>query len=210
MRRHAKIVPTLFWTLSFAAMPVGVVAGPCDKPILRAEGRMSGWGHAPAYKEMVARRLSLRKWEQTAAELHGTSHARWANAKDARSIATSIAITPGSGAGWRAWRPPFPARLGSWATAIRCAGRMVAADMIATDVAAKTRDSEAIRIVHLQMYIASRSTTHPAPTSANTQTGGNSNRCVMPICRQPTRPGNSPRVADWRVGWAGPRECIRR
>jgi len=32
---------------------------------------MSGWGYATAHKEMMARRLSLRKWEQTAAELHG-------------------------------------------------------------------------------------------------------------------------------------------
>ena len=82
MRHHAQIVPTLFWALSFAAVPVGVAAaGPCDKPILRAEGRMSGWGRAPAYKEMVARRLSLRKWEQTAAELHGAGYASWASAK---------------------------------------------------------------------------------------------------------------------------------
>jgi hypothetical protein len=42
---------------------------------------MSGWAYAPAYKEMVARRLSLRKWEQTAAELHGASYARWSHAK---------------------------------------------------------------------------------------------------------------------------------
>jgi hypothetical protein len=68
--------------LSFAAMLASkATAGPCDKPILRAEGRMSGWGYAPAYKEMVARRLSVRKWEQTAAELHGPNYAHWANAK---------------------------------------------------------------------------------------------------------------------------------
>jgi hypothetical protein len=30
---------------------------------------------------MEARRLSLRKWEQTAAELHGANYARWSHAK---------------------------------------------------------------------------------------------------------------------------------
>jgi hypothetical protein len=71
--------------LSFAAVSAtAAIAGPCDKPVLRAEGRMSGWAHAPAYKEMVARRFSLRKWETTAAELHGANYARWVNAKERR------------------------------------------------------------------------------------------------------------------------------
>lgn len=59
-------------------------AGPCDRPILRAEGRMSGWAHASGYKEMTARRLAVRKWEQTAAELHGPAYARWGGAKGRR------------------------------------------------------------------------------------------------------------------------------
>jgi len=42
---------------------------------------MSGWSHAPAYKEMVARRLSIRKWDETAAELHGRGYARWSLAR---------------------------------------------------------------------------------------------------------------------------------
>jgi hypothetical protein len=82
MQRRVPAMPMLFRLLSFAAVSASTAAaGPCDKPILRAEGRMSGWAYAPAYKEMVARRLSLRKWQQTAAELHGASYARWASAK---------------------------------------------------------------------------------------------------------------------------------
>ena len=82
MYLRAGVVAILFCLLSFfGLLPSAAAAGPCDKPILRAEGRMSGWGYAPAYKELVARRLSLRNWEQTAAELHGANYARWANAK---------------------------------------------------------------------------------------------------------------------------------
>lgn len=67
----------LFCVLSFLALPAdAAAAGPCDRPILRAEGRMSGWALAPAYKQMIARRLSLRKWEETSAELHGADYAR--------------------------------------------------------------------------------------------------------------------------------------
>jgi hypothetical protein len=73
---------SLCWLLSLIAWwPSSAVAGPCDKPILRAEGRMSGWTHPPAYKEMVARRLAVRRWEGTAAELHGVRYAGWSNAK---------------------------------------------------------------------------------------------------------------------------------
>jgi hypothetical protein len=80
--RPTRTAPALLLSLSFAAVLASAAnAGPCDKPILRAEGRMSGWAYAPAYKEMVARRLCVRKWEQTATELHGASYARWANAK---------------------------------------------------------------------------------------------------------------------------------
>src|SRR5262245_49172410 len=75
----ASALPCL---LLFVVLPASAAAaGPCDKPILRAEGRMSGWAHAPAYKELVARRLSLRRWERMAAELHGVDYAHWANAK---------------------------------------------------------------------------------------------------------------------------------
>jgi hypothetical protein len=64
--------------------PSSAAAGPCDKPILRAEGRLSGWTHAPAYNEMVARRLAVRRWESTAAEPHGSRYVRWADAKGRR------------------------------------------------------------------------------------------------------------------------------
>jgi hypothetical protein len=82
MRHRAQAIPTLLCSLSFSALSASAaVAGPCDKPVLRAEGRMSGWAYAPAYKEMVARQLSLRKWEQTVAALHGANYARWSHAK---------------------------------------------------------------------------------------------------------------------------------
>ena len=80
----------LCWLLSgVASWPSSAAAGPCDKPILRAEGRMSGWTHAPAYKEMVARRLAVRRWESTATELHGPRYAGWANARG-RNVACEI------------------------------------------------------------------------------------------------------------------------
>jgi hypothetical protein len=82
MRSPVLAGSVLFCVLSFVALPAdAAAAGPCDRPILRAEGRMSGWALAPAYKQMIARRLSLRKWEETAAELHGADYARWADAK---------------------------------------------------------------------------------------------------------------------------------
>jgi hypothetical protein len=82
MHHRTRAVPILLCMLFSAVVSASAAgAGPCDKPVLRAEGRMSGWAYAPAYKEMVARRLSLRKWETTAAELHGANYARWANAK---------------------------------------------------------------------------------------------------------------------------------
>jgi hypothetical protein len=82
MLHRSRLVLLLLALLAPLAWPTReAVAATCDKPILRAEGRMSGWGYAPAYKEMVARRLSLRKWQQTAAELHGRQYARWAKAK---------------------------------------------------------------------------------------------------------------------------------
>jgi hypothetical protein len=111
---HPRSRLVLLLPLSLLAplvLPVGeAAAGPCDKPILRAEGRMSGWGHAPAYKEMVARRHSLRKWEQTAAELHGRAYARWAMAKG-RAIACKFDRD----------HPWLQGRVSCVATAIPCA-----------------------------------------------------------------------------------------
>ena len=53
----ASILPSV---LACVALPTSAAAaGPCDRPLLRAEGRMSGWALAPAYQQMVARRLSL-------------------------------------------------------------------------------------------------------------------------------------------------------
>jgi hypothetical protein len=56
----------------------------CGKPELRAEGRRSDPGSSE-YKEQVARRLSVNKWEQLALELHGRRFANWHLAKE-RSI----------------------------------------------------------------------------------------------------------------------------
>ena len=111
MHHRSRLVLLLLSLLSPLALPARAAgAGPCDKPILRAEGRMSGWGHAPAYKEMVARRLSLRKWEQTAAELHGGEYAQWAMAKG-RTIACE----------YHRDHPWLQGRVSCVATAIPCA-----------------------------------------------------------------------------------------
>jgi hypothetical protein len=53
------------------------------KPELRAEGRRSDPGSSE-YKERVARKLSINKWEQTARELHGVQFANWRSAKERR------------------------------------------------------------------------------------------------------------------------------
>jgi hypothetical protein len=47
----------------------------CDKPGLRAEGRRSNPGPA-FFKERMARRNAVRKWQQTARELHGLASER--------------------------------------------------------------------------------------------------------------------------------------
>lgn len=85
MRHRTPTVPILLVASSLAALPASAaIAGPCDKPILRAEGRMSGWGYPVGLKEMVARRYAVRRWERTAAELYGPQYARWGLAKGRR------------------------------------------------------------------------------------------------------------------------------
>lgn len=61
--------------------PEAVSQAACDKPVLRAEGRMSGLQYAPAHKERDARRLSIAKWQQLVTELHGASYANWARSR---------------------------------------------------------------------------------------------------------------------------------
>ena len=59
------------------ALPMRAVAAPspvCDKPEVRAEGRRSNPGPA-FFKERMARRNAVRKWQQTARELHGLPYA---------------------------------------------------------------------------------------------------------------------------------------
>jgi hypothetical protein len=61
------------------ALPMRAVAAPsavCDKPELRAEGRRSNPGPA-FFKERMARRNAMRKWQQTARELYGLPYATW-------------------------------------------------------------------------------------------------------------------------------------
>jgi hypothetical protein len=70
------------------ALPMSVAAAPspvCDKPELRAEGRRSNPGPA-FFKERMARRNAVRKWQQTARELHGLPYATWRLASE-RNIA---------------------------------------------------------------------------------------------------------------------------
>lgn len=61
------------------ALPMSAAAAPspvCDKPEVRAEGRRSNPGPA-FFKERMARRNAVRKWQQTARELHGLPYATW-------------------------------------------------------------------------------------------------------------------------------------
>jgi hypothetical protein len=61
------------------ALPLHAVAAPnpvCDKPELRAEGRRSNPGPA-FFKERMARRNAVHKWQQTARELYGLPYATW-------------------------------------------------------------------------------------------------------------------------------------
>ena len=70
------------------AVPMSAAAAPspvCDKPELRAEGRRSNPGPA-FFKEPMARRNAVRKWQQTARELHGLPYASWRLASE-RNIA---------------------------------------------------------------------------------------------------------------------------
>jgi hypothetical protein len=70
------------------ALPMSASAAPspvCDKPEVRAEGRRSNPGPA-FFKERMARRNAVRKWQQTARELHGLPYATWRLASE-RNIA---------------------------------------------------------------------------------------------------------------------------
>src|SRR5215470_2729347 len=70
------------------ALPMSAVAAPspvCDKPELRAEGRRSNPGPA-FFRERMARRNAVRKWQQSARELHGLPYATWRLASE-RNIA---------------------------------------------------------------------------------------------------------------------------
>jgi hypothetical protein len=65
--------------LTLIALPMSAAAAPnpvCDKPELRAEGRRSNPGPA-FFKERMARRNAMRKWQQLARELHGMPYATW-------------------------------------------------------------------------------------------------------------------------------------
>jgi hypothetical protein len=84
-RERFMKVPNLVIGLALSTLLVGDVSAAldvtCDKPVLRAEGRRSGPGSA-SYKERMARRYSIRKWEQLASELHGRDFARWRIARE--------------------------------------------------------------------------------------------------------------------------------
>ena len=78
MPRCCSIFPFAF-VLTLIALPMSATAAPsavCDKPELRAEGRRSNPG-PEFFKERMARRNALRKWQQTARELHGLPYATW-------------------------------------------------------------------------------------------------------------------------------------
>ena len=76
--RFCSIFPFPF-VLTLIALPMSATAAPspvCDKPELRAEGRRSNPG-PEFFKERMARRNAVRKWQQTARELHGLPYATW-------------------------------------------------------------------------------------------------------------------------------------
>ena len=78
MQRHCSFLSLAFLLIS-VALPMCAAAAPsivCDKPELRAEGRRSNPGPA-FFKERMARRNAVRKWQQTARELHGLPYATW-------------------------------------------------------------------------------------------------------------------------------------
>ncbi len=86
MTRHLHTIlcsMTLLFGLAAFADAAPAPDGVCDKPVLRAEGRRSDPG-SPAFKERMARRYSIRKWEQLANELYGHDFARWRTAGERR------------------------------------------------------------------------------------------------------------------------------
>jgi hypothetical protein len=74
---------------SGAAAGTGLV---CDKPEMRAEGRLSDPGSA-RYKERIARRNSAKSWERLTNEAHGASYSRWRLARD-RAVACDHYVEP--------------------------------------------------------------------------------------------------------------------
>jgi hypothetical protein len=83
MPRSRAILRFAFMAM-LTALPMSAAAAPspvCDKPELRAEGRRSNPGPA-FFKERMARRNAVRKWQQTARELHGLPYATWRLASD--------------------------------------------------------------------------------------------------------------------------------
>jgi hypothetical protein len=87
MRHRCSIFPFAL-ILTLIALPMSAAAAPnpvCDKPELRAEGRRSNPGPA-FFKERMARRNAMRKWQQLARELHGMPYATWRFASE-RNVA---------------------------------------------------------------------------------------------------------------------------
>ena len=78
MPRPCSVLRLALVSMLFA-LPMRAMAAPsavCDKPELRAEGRRSNPG-PEFFKERMARRNAVRKWQQTARELHGLPYATW-------------------------------------------------------------------------------------------------------------------------------------
>jgi hypothetical protein len=87
MQRHCSFLSLAFLSIS-VALPMRAAAAPsivCDKPELRAEGRRNDPGPA-FFKERMARRNAVHKWQQLASELHGLPYATWRLASE-RNIA---------------------------------------------------------------------------------------------------------------------------
>ena len=82
VRRIATLLATSLVGLILCTLPAAAQSG-CGKPELRAEGRRSDPGSSE-FKERLARKLSISKWEQTARELHGRQFADWRSAKERR------------------------------------------------------------------------------------------------------------------------------
>jgi hypothetical protein len=87
MQRYCSVLSLASLLISIA-LPMCAMAAPsvvCDKPELRAEARRSDPGPA-FFKERMARRNAVHKWQQLAGELHGLPYATWRLASE-RNIA---------------------------------------------------------------------------------------------------------------------------